>query len=199
MDRVDTRARHQGAGKVTPPSRRGEERGEQSGKREREREKIGLLYASRTALTMERPSRRNASKAAKAEAATAGLKNLREKGLKRFDTVEVAEDNNVYDLVRASARVRPPLAGSSIRWTGLLVQKRAFNFPSFSNSCASYNHSPSHPSLTCAYSWISRLPQMTDEDYAAHVNKRRQEYGGFIVGEDGEECVTYPPGSLAAF
>jgi hypothetical protein len=40
---------------------------------------------------------------------------------------------------------------------------------------------------------------MTDEDYAAHVNKRRQEYGGFIVGEDGEECVTYPPGSLAAF
>lgn len=52
---------------------------------------------------MERPSRRNASKAAKAEAATAGLKHLKEKGLKRFDTVEDAEDNNVYDVVRARA------------------------------------------------------------------------------------------------
>jgi hypothetical protein len=65
---------------------------------------------------MERPSRRNASKAAKAEAATAGLKNLKEKGLKRFDTVAEAEDNSVYDTVRARGvlpRPRPlPRRGS---------------------------------------------------------------------------------------
>ena len=35
----------------------------------------------------------------------------------------------------------------------------------------------------------SRLCQVTEEEYAALVNKRRQEYGGFIVGEDGDECV----------
>ena len=29
--------------------------------------------------------------------------------------------------------------------------------------------------------------QVTDEEYAKIVNKRRQEYGGFIVGEDGDE------------
>ena len=29
--------------------------------------------------------------------------------------------------------------------------------------------------------------QVTDDEYAKIVNKRRQEYGGFIVGEDGDE------------
>jgi DNA polymerase alpha subunit A len=80
---------------------------------------------------MDRPSRRGANKAAKAEAAAAQLKNLREKGLKRIDTVAEAEDNAVYDVV-------------------------------------------------------------TDEEYAKIVNKRREEYGGFVVGEDGDECVPFP-------
>jgi DNA polymerase alpha subunit A len=41
---------------------------------------------------------------------------------------------------------------------------------------------------------------VTEEEYAALVNKRRQEYGGFIVGEDGEECVPcspHPPSLLS--
>ena len=29
--------------------------------------------------------------------------------------------------------------------------------------------------------------QVTEEEYAELVNKRRKEYGGFIVGEDGDE------------
>ena len=57
---------------------------------------------------MERPSRRNANKAAKAQAATAGLKDLKDKGLKRFDTLAEAEDNNVYDVVREALRSLPP-------------------------------------------------------------------------------------------
>ena len=55
----------------------------------------------------ERPSRRGASRAAKAEAAGAQLKALKEKGAKRLDTVEDADEkDNVYDVVRA----RPPRA-----------------------------------------------------------------------------------------
>jgi DNA polymerase alpha subunit A len=30
---------------------------------------------------------------------------------------------------------------------------------------------------------------VTEEEYAALVNKRREEYGGFVVGEEGDECV----------
>lgn len=62
---------------------------------------------------MERPSRRNASKAAKAEAATAGLKSLKENGLKRFDTVAEAEDNNVYDVVRALSHAHVRMGSSA--------------------------------------------------------------------------------------
>jgi len=51
---------------------------------------------------MDRPSRRGASKAAKAEAAASKLKQLKEKGGKgRLDDIEEAEDKAVYDVVRA--------------------------------------------------------------------------------------------------
>lgn len=40
--------------------------------------------------------------------------------------------------------------------------------------------------------------QVTDEEYAKIVNKRREEYGGFIVGEDGDECVQPPTPSRDA-
>jgi len=77
---------------------------------------------------MDRPSRRGANKAAKAEAAGLALKNLREKGLKRMDTVEDLEDNDVYT-------------------------------------------------------------SMTEEEYAKFANERRKKYGGFVVGEEGDEYV----------
>jgi hypothetical protein len=52
---------------------------------------------------MERPSRRGASKAAKAEVHLAGLKNLREKGGKRIDDTDIeANEDNIYDVVRAT-------------------------------------------------------------------------------------------------
>ena len=77
--------------------------------RERGREKFLFRSCVRTTQsvntdTMERPSRRNANKAAKAQAATAGLKDLKDKGLKRFDTLADAEDKNVYDVVRGAFR-----------------------------------------------------------------------------------------------
>ena len=51
---------------------------------------------------MDRPSRRGASKAAKAEAAASKLKQLKEKGGKgRLYDIEEAEDKAVYDVVRA--------------------------------------------------------------------------------------------------
>ena len=51
---------------------------------------------------MDRPIRRGASKAAKAEAAASKLKQLKEKGGKgRLDDIEEAEDKAVYDVVRA--------------------------------------------------------------------------------------------------
>lgn len=62
---------------------------------------------------MDRPSRRGASKAAKAEAAAAQLKSLKEKGLKRFDTMEEAEDKAVYDIV--SVRARAAVVGTGER------------------------------------------------------------------------------------
>ena len=41
--------------------------------------------------------------------------------------------------------------------------------------------------------------QVTEEEYAELVNKRRKEYGGFIVGEDGDECVPPPAVARVAF
>ena len=35
---------------------------------------------------------------------------------------------------------------------------------------------------------------MTEEEYAKFANERRQKYGGFVVGEEGDECVPTRPG-----
>ena len=34
---------------------------------------------------------------------------------------------------------------------------------------------------------------MTEEEYAKFANERRQKYGGFVVGEEGDECVPTRP------
>lgn len=49
---------------------------------------------------------------------------------------------------------------------------------------------------------------MTEEEYAKFANERRQKYGGFVVGDEGDECVparpdgfqipTLPPGRPTA-
>ena len=34
---------------------------------------------------------------------------------------------------------------------------------------------------------------MTEEEYAKFANERRQKYGGFVVGEEGDEYVPTRP------
>jgi hypothetical protein len=34
---------------------------------------------------------------------------------------------------------------------------------------------------------------MTEEEYAKFANERRQKYGGFVVGDEGDECVPARP------
>ena len=74
---------------------------------------------------MDRPSRRGANKAAKAEAAAAQLKSLKEKGSKRFDTMEEAEDKAVYDVVSVRARRRLRDRGSRLAFASHRADRRA--------------------------------------------------------------------------
>ena len=147
---------------------------------------------------MERPSRRNANKAAKAQAATAGLKDLKDKGLKRFDTLADAEDNNVYDVVRDALRFLSSHAFASGDSTlGTPLPPQIMTAPKKYNKSTQPPFSPTRKKKKnpligrrTPYSLPTppfSLSQVTEEEYAALVNKRRQEYGGFIVGEDGDE------------
>ena len=135
---------------------------------------------------MERPSRRGASKDAKAEAATAGLKNLREKGGKRIDDTDIeANEDNIYDVVRATwLRL--------VRFSVSRALPRADEQHSLQNDL---RHAPLPPRLTSNRSLhhAVRIAQVTEEEYAALVYKRREEYGGFVVGEEGDECVQPRP------
>lgn len=50
-----------------------------------------------------------------------------------------------------------------------------------------FKYFPSRAKPLTAPRPVTPSNQVTDDEYAKIVNKRRQEYGGFIVGEDGDE------------
>ena len=89
------------------------------------RQTRGRETGGESIAAMDRPSRRGANKAAKAEAAAAQLKSLKEKGLKRFDTMEEAEDKAVYDVVSVRARRRLRDRGSRLAFASHRADRRA--------------------------------------------------------------------------
>lgn len=98
---------------------------------------------------MDRPSRRGANKAAKAEAAGLALKNLREKGLKRMDTVDDLEDNDVYTTVGFG--IRDESNPAFIRRTRIRLDFDAIDAPGPSRAT---HHATHH----FKFSWHPRLP-----------------------------------------
>lgn len=159
---------------------------------------------------MDRPSRRGANKAAKAEAAGLALKNLREKGLKRMDTVEDLEDNDVYTSVRTQ-NTRLSLSGRSMHTHTCTF---ALNHHPHRSCSRNAREDQTHPWLRKSFLAPPKTktsarpaktttdlprsprplspPQMTEEEYAKFANERRKKYGGFVVGEEGDECVRDP-------
>jgi len=165
---------------------------------------------------MDRPSRRGASKADKAAAAASQLKSLREKGTKRLDTVEDLEDNDVYTSVRTRGtrfaspmpRMRSRERASASRTRGRIhrgrpvdrarrergAQRAKLQIPRWCQQQGCQKKDRERTSdLTPPRPLLRDAPQMTEEEYAKFANERRQKYGGFVVGEEGDEYVPTRP------
>lgn len=105
------------------------------------------------------------------------------------------------ECVRASARARrgPEVASieadrSIARAANAAPSAQNFKFLGGANNRGAKKKDRDRTSdLTPPRPLLRDAPQMTEEEYAKFANERRQKYGGFVVGEEGDEYVPTRP------